>query len=72
MRVVLVLGHLAASILTLPGHGAIADTDVALRGYGGRLLTKIPVMQQNNKLVSNMVAIVRYSVDCIVVGSGSA
>lgn len=42
MRVVLVLVHLAAVILALPGHGAFAHAHVALGGDGRGLSAEVP------------------------------
>lgn len=39
---VLVLEHLAL-IISLPGHGAVADANIAFRGHGGGLAAEIPV-----------------------------
>lgn len=40
--VVLVLVDLAVGGLTVPGHGGIADADVALGGDGGGLAAEVP------------------------------
>lgn len=40
--VVLILVDLAVSSLTVPGHGGLADADVALGGDGGGLAAEVP------------------------------
>lgn len=40
---VLVLVGLAALVLTLPGHRAVGDADVALGGDGSGLLAEVPI-----------------------------
>lgn len=42
MRVVLVLVHLTILRDVVPGHGALANADVALGGHGGGLGAKVP------------------------------
>jgi hypothetical protein len=42
VRVVLVLVDLAV-VIALPRHGALADTNVALRGDRGGLSTEVPI-----------------------------
>ena len=43
MRVVLVLVDLAIFFFGVPGHSALADTDVALGVHGGGLAAEVPI-----------------------------
>lgn len=45
--VVLVLEHLSVIVIALPGHGAFADPDVALRGHRRGFRAEIPVYISN-------------------------
>lgn len=50
--VVLVLVGFAALVLTLPGHRAVGDADVALGGDGGGLLAEVPI--DTNQLATDI------------------
>lgn len=43
VRVVLVFEDLAILSFGVPGHGALADADVALGGHGGGLAAEVPI-----------------------------
>lgn len=46
MRVVLVLVDLAIFFINVPGHGTLADSDVALLGvHGGGLAAEVPIRE---------------------------
>lgn len=47
VRVVLVLVHLTILRDVVPGHGALADADVALGGHGGGLGAEVPAALQS-------------------------
>jgi hypothetical protein len=57
VRVVLVLVDLAILRLSVPGHGALANADVALGVHGSGLAAEVPILSR----IPNKLAIVRIS-----------
>jgi hypothetical protein len=52
--VVLVLVDLAIARLGVPGHGGLADADVALRGDGGGLAAEVPDIAKHHQLANRI------------------